>query len=196
MHPVTQNLRIRSLLLVALLCIYFTLVHQIALGKTTIGTQAIIQTPSGKIIRCAGNLFFPRTVCTGTNLNDTIVDPVEGGTIFGFKGDDKFQGLLGSETVFGNDGNDTIQGGNGSSTIFGNNGNDILVGGGGPNILYGGGTSFMFGGNGNDQLIGGLDHEVMEGGPGHDFFVCKGKPDLIVDFRPDEDKKEGNCILF
>lgn len=191
-----QSLRIPGLLLLIGFCAYFGLAHQFAVAKITIGTQALIQTPNGKILRCAGNLFFPRTVCTGTNMNDTIVDPVEGGTIFGFKGDDKFQGLLGSETVFGNDGNDKIQGGNGSSTLFGNDGNDVIVGGGGPNILYGGGTSFMFGGNGNDQLIGGLDHEVMLGGSGHDLFICKGKSDLIVDFKPSEDKKEGNCVLF
>jgi Ca2+-binding RTX toxin-like protein len=179
-----------------MLNVFVALVCQTAFAKITVGTQALIQTPNGKLTRCAGNLFYPRTVCVGTDNNDTIIDPVEGGTIFGFKGDDKFQGLLGSETVFGNDGNDTIQGGNGSSTLFGNNGNDVLVGGGGPNFLYGGGTNFLFGGNGNDQLIGGLDHEVMIGGPGHDVFVCKGKPDLIVDFKPGIDKKEGNCVLF
>jgi Ca2+-binding RTX toxin-like protein len=114
------------------------LTYPTAFGKI-IGNQAPVDTPHGKIIRCAGNLLITPSVCVGTNVNDTIVDPLHTGTIFGFKGDDKFQGLLGSETVFGGSGNDAIQAGNGSSTLFGNDGDDTLVGGGGPNILFGGG---------------------------------------------------------
>ena len=171
------------------------LTYHTAFGKT-IGNQALVDTPQGKIIRCAGNVLIPQSVCVGTNMNDTIVDPLHFGTIFGFKGDDKFQGLLGSETVFGGSGNDAIQAGNGSSTLFGNHGDDVLVGGGGPNILFGGGVTFMYGGNGDDQIMGGIDHDVMIGGPGNNTFVCNGKEDLIVDFKPGEDKMQGNCVLM
>ena len=170
--------------------------YHTAFGET-IGFQAFMETPNGKIIRCAGNLLLtPSSVCVGTNMNDTIVDPLHSGTIFGFEGDDKFQGLLGSETVYGGSGNDAIQAGNGSSTLFGNDGDDTLVGGGGPNILFGEGVTFMYGGNGDDQLIGGVDHEVMIGGPGNNTFVCNGNDDLIVDFKPGEDKMQGNCVLI
>jgi Ca2+-binding RTX toxin-like protein len=171
-------------------------VYDTAFGKT-IGFQSSMETPKGKIIRCAGNLLLtPSSVCVGTNMNDTIVDPLHSGTVFGFKGDDKFQGLLGSETVFGGSGNDAIQAGNGSSTLFGNDGDDTLVGGGGPNILFGEGVTFMYGGNGDDQLIGGVYHEVMIGGPGNNTFVCSGQDDLVVDFKPGEDKMQGNCVLI
>jgi len=184
------------LLALAINFVYTTLMEQSALG-ITIGTQAYKQTPNGTIIVCAGNVLLPAGgVCVGTNKNDTIVDPLHYGTIFGFKGDDKFQGLLGSETVFGGSGNDAIQGGNGTASLFGNNGNDVLVGGAGVSPLFGGGVSTLYGGNGNDQLGGGVDHQVMTGGPGHDTFVCKGKDDLLMDFNPAEDTKQGNCVLF
>jgi Ca2+-binding RTX toxin-like protein len=179
----------------AITLVYITLTDQIV-SAGTIGNQAFMQTPNGTIIRCAGNVILTTNICVGTNENDTIVDPLQFGTIFGFKGDDKFKGLLGSEVVFGGSGNDAIQGGNGSSTLFGNDGNDVLLGGGGPNILVGGGTSMLYGGNGDDQLVGAFDHQVMTGGPGHDAFVCKGSEDLVMDFDPTEDTKEGNCVLF
>ncbi|MGI8832124.1 MAG: calcium-binding protein [Nitrososphaeraceae archaeon] len=131
--------------------------HETANGKKLIGTQTIIETPLGKKTRCAGNLLAPMIICNGTGGNDTIIAPPRDGTIFGLKGDDKIQGVLGTEVTFGNTGNDAIQAGNGSSILFGNTENDVLVGGGGPNILFGGGGSTIFGGKGDDQLIGGFD---------------------------------------
>jgi Ca2+-binding RTX toxin-like protein len=183
------------LLALAITFVSIGLVYGTVSGET-IGNQAFMETPNGTIIRCAGNVILTPNICVGTNENDTIVDPLQFGTIFGFKGDDKFKGLLGSEVVFGGSGNDAIQGGNGSSTLFGNDGNDVLLGGGGPNILVGGGVSMLYGGNGDDQLVGAFDHEVMTGGPGHDAFICKGSEDLVMDFNPTEDTKEGNCVLF
>ncbi len=149
-----------------------------------------------KTIQCVGGLLLHKTVCKGTNENDFIVEAISGGTIYGFDGDDKFQGRLGSEVVFGGNGNDVILGGNGSSTLFGNDGDDIIIGGSGPNKRLGGGTSFLYGGNGNDKLIGGFDHEVMVGGSGHNTFICNGRQDLIVDFQPSKDVMQGNCILL
>ena len=184
------------LVALAISFISITLIEQ-TVSAVTIGNQAFKQTPNGTIIICAGNVLLPaNSICVGTNENDTIVDPLHFGTVFGFKGDDKFQGLLGSETVYGGSGNDAIQGGNGTATLFGNNGNDVIVGGVGVSVLFGGGVSMLYGGNGNDQLVGGIDHEVMTGGPGQDAFVCKGKDDLLMDFNPAEDTKQGNCILF
>ena len=87
-----------------------------------------METPMGKITQCAGNLLAPPTICTGTSRNDTIVTSPRSGTIFGWGGDDKVQGLLGTEVTFGNDGNDAIQGGNGTAAVFGNDGNDVVVG--------------------------------------------------------------------
>jgi Ca2+-binding RTX toxin-like protein len=183
------------ILTLAIIFVSITLIEQ-TISASTIGNQAFMQTPNGTIIRCASNVLITPGICVGTNENDTVVDPLHFGTVFGFKGDDKFKGLLGSETVFGGSGNDAIQGGNGSSTLFGNNGNDVLLGGLGPNILFGGGVSMLYGGNGDDQLVGAFDHEVMTGGPGHDAFVCKGSEDLLMDFDPTEDTKQGNCVLF
>jgi Ca2+-binding RTX toxin-like protein len=183
------------LLTLAIIFVSINLIEQ-KVSAVTIGNQAFMQTPNGTILRCASNVLITPGICVGTNENDTIVDNLHFGTIFGFKGDDKFQGLLGSETVFGGSGNDAIQGGNGTVTLFGNNGNDVLVGGVGVSILFGGGVSMLYGGNGDDQLVGGVDYEVMTGGPGHDAFVCKGLEDLLMDFNPTEDTKEGNCVLF
>jgi len=185
------------MLLVGLfLCTVITSTYQIASSKATIGNQAYMETPKGKILRCAGNLLITTALCAGTNENDTIVNPLQGGTIYGFKGDDKFQGLLGHETVFGGSGNDAIQAGNDSATLFGNDGNDILVGSVAGNILFGSGGVFMFGGNGDDQLIGGVNYDIMTGGPGHDTFVCKGKEDLLMDYNAQNDNKTGTCVLF
>jgi Ca2+-binding RTX toxin-like protein len=167
-----------------------------AMADELIGTQTTMETPLGKIIQCAGNLLVPPTICTGTNKNDTIVTPPRSGTIFGRDGDDKVQGLLGSEVTFGNDGDDAIQGGNSTAAIFGNDGNDVVVGEAGPNLLFGTGGSMLFGGSGSDQIIGGIDHDVMDGGPGQDIFVCNGKQDVIVDFKEAEDKMSGDCVTL
>ena len=170
--------------------------YQAVMGKSEIGTQNVMETQQGKITMCAGNLIIPKSVCVGTNKNDTIVSSPEGGTVFGKAGDDKIQGLLGGEVTFGNDGDDTIKSGNGSATVFGNNGNDILVGSGGLNIIYGEGTNMLFGGKGDDQLVGGPYHDVMVGDDGHDIFVCNDKQDVVTDFNEDEDKISGNCVTL
>jgi Ca2+-binding RTX toxin-like protein len=187
---------ILTLLFATFLSQAVVLTFQIASGIVTIGNQANVETPKGKIVRCAGNLLITPAMCVGTDKNDTIVDPLHGGTIYGFKGNDKFQGLLGHETVFGGGGNDAIQAGNDSATLFGNDGNDILVGSLAGNILFGGGSVFMYGGNGDDHLIGGVDYDIMTGGPGHDTFDCKGREDLIMDYDLQNDNKSGNCVLF
>lgn len=178
--------------------IYQTAVAQERIGiQDVIGTQDVVETPQGEMIRCVGNLVLPDPpLCVGTERNDTIVGNILAGTIYGGKGDDRIQGLLGTEITFGNEGNDLIQAGNSSATLFGNDGNDVAVGSVGSNIFYGGGTVFIYGGKGDDQLVGGIDHDVMMGGLGHDNFVCSGKDDLIVDYNPQDDKKSGNCVLF
>ena len=183
------------LYLISLLLIYTSQLISVSYAKEdeVIGTQTTMQTPLGKIIQCAGNLLIPPTICIGTNMNDTIVTSPRSGTIFALGGDDKVQGLLGTEVTFGNDGNDAIQGGNSSAVVFGNDGNDVVVGEAGPNILFGTGGSMLFGGPGNDQIVGGIDHDVMSGGPGQDTFVCNGKQDVIVDFEDLEDKMTGDC---
>jgi Ca2+-binding RTX toxin-like protein len=167
-----------------------------AMADEVIGTQTTMETPMGKIIQCAGNLLAPPTICNGSNRNDTIVTSPRSATIFGRGGDDKVQGLLGTEVTFGNDGNDAIQGGNSTAAVFGNDGNDVVVGEAGPNILFGTGGSMLFGGLGNDQIIGGIDHDVMSGGPGQDAFICNGKQDVIVDFKELEDKMSGDCVIL
>jgi hypothetical protein len=46
----------------------------VAFGKI-IGNQALVETPHGKIIRCARNLLLtPSSVCLGTSMSDTILD--------------------------------------------------------------------------------------------------------------------------
>ena len=104
-----------------------------------IGTQNIVKSPAGEMTFCHGNILSPQTICTGSNQNNTIIAAIGGGTIYGFGGDDKIQGLLGSGVTYGMDGNDAIRGGNTSDIIFGNDGNDILAAGLGPNLLTGGG---------------------------------------------------------
>ena len=169
---------------------------QVGTAKQIIGTQKDEMSALGKLTLCAGNVFYPVTVCTGTNKNDTLIASPNKGTIYGLGGDDKINGLYGSEVSFGNDGNDRIQAGKGSSAIFGNEGNDTLVGGGGPNPSFGNISTFIYGDNGNDHLIGGIDHDIMSGGPGHDFFTCTGKQDIIVDFKAGQDNMTGNCLIL
>jgi hypothetical protein len=147
------------------------------------------------IIKCLGNALFPKNVCAGTDKNDTIVATPQAGIIYGLRGDDKIKGLFGSEASFGNEGNDAIQAGNGSSSIFGNEGNDTLVGGG-PNSLFGNISTFLYGGNGDDHLVGRFDYDIMSGGPGHDFFTCTGKQDIIIDFKSGQDNFTGNCLIL
>lgn len=149
----------------------------------------------GNIIKCLGNAIFPKNVCAGTDKSEIIVASPHAGTIYGLSGDDRIKGLFGSEVSFGNKGNDTIQAGNGSATIFGNDGNDTLIGGG-QNSLFGNISTFIYGDNGNDHLIGGIDHDIMSGGPGHDFFTCTGKQDMIIDFKSKEDNMTGNCLIL
>lgn len=196
-------LNVRLQLRIVLFLLLFNLINvsQLSFGRSAladevIGTQTTMETPMGKIIQCAGNLLAPPTICTGTSRNDTIVTSPRSGTILGWGGDDKVQGLLGTEVTFGNDGNDAIQGGNSTAAVFGNDGNDVVVGEAGPNILFGTGGSMLFGGSGNDQIIGGIDHDVMSGGPGQDTFLCNGKQDVIVDFKELEDKMSGDCIIL
>jgi len=183
---------------IILFIIFCTIIlpDQVGTAKEIIGTQKVEDSAQGKVTMCAGNVFYPVTVCAGTNKNDTLVASPDKGTIYGLGGDDKIKGLYGSEVSFGNDGNDAIQAGNGSSTIFGNEGNDILVGGGGPNPLFGNISTFIYGDNGNDNLTGGIDHDIMSGGPGHDFFTCTGKQDIIVDFKDGQDNMTGNCLIL
>jgi Ca2+-binding RTX toxin-like protein len=159
------------------------------------GTQNTVKSPVGDMTFCHGNILSPQTICTGSNQNDTMIAAIGGGTIYGFGGDDKIQGLLGSGVTYGMDGNDAIRGGNTSDIIFGNDGNDILAAGLGPNLLTGGGGSMLSGGVGDDLLIGGGGHDVLSGGPGHDKFDCKGESDLILDFNPKDDVASNNCIL-
>jgi hypothetical protein len=195
-------LNMRLKLRIALFLLLFNLIYvsQLFSGGSAlakvIGTQTTMETLMGKVTQCAGNLLAPPTICTGTSRNDTIVTSPRSGTIFGWGGDDKVQGLLGTEVTFGNDGNDAIQGGNSTAAVFGNDGNDVVVGEAGPNILFGTGGSMLFGGSGNDQIIGGIDHDVMSGGPGHDTFLCNGKQDVIVDFKGLEDIMSGDCVVL
>ena len=165
-------------------------------ASNLIGTQNPQDTPTGKIVQCAGNLIMPKTICVGTNKNDTIVAPLSGGRVYANGGNDKVQGLLGGELTFGGDGNDMIQAGNGSASIFGNSGDDTLVAEVGPNIMFGNGGSMLDGGDGNDRLVGGIDHDIMIGGQGMDTFICSGKDDVVMDFDPNEDQMSGNCVII
>ena len=102
------NMRLKLGIVLSLLSFNLIYLSQLfsggsALADEVIGTQTTMETPMGKITQCAGNLLAPPTICTGTSRNDTIVTSLRGGTIFGWSGDDKVQGLLGTEVTFGND---------------------------------------------------------------------------------------------
>ena len=163
--------------------------------SNVIGFQRTANTPHGELTTCSGNFIVPSTICVGTNMNDTIIGTIAGGTIYGKDGNDKIRGLLSQQIIYGNAGNDSIQGGNSTNIVFGNNGDDTIVGGSGFDIMKGGGGSTLIGNAGNDKLIGGPDHDVLEGDVGFDFFQCNGKEDVVLDFDPNEDKASGNCIF-
>jgi Ca2+-binding RTX toxin-like protein len=163
--------------------------------SSIVGFQNTIKTPLGDLTTCSGNFIVPSSICVGTNNNDTIIGTIAGGIIHGNDGNDMIRGLLSLQIIYGNDGNDTIQGGNSTNIIFGNSGDDTILGGSGFDPMKGGGGSTLIGSSGNDKLIGGPDNDVLEGGEGYDFFQCNGKPDVIIDFSPGEDKASGNCIM-
>ena len=159
------------------------------------GFQSTVQTPRRELTACSANFIFPSSICIGTKMNDIIIGPLAGGTVFGNDGDDRIRGILSQQIIFGNEGDDSIHGGNNTNVVFGNNGDDTLVGGSGFDPIKGGGGSLLTGNSGNDKLIGGPDHDVLEGGRGFDLFRCNGKTDLVLDFDPRVDKATGNCIF-
>lgn len=100
------------------------------------------------------------------DLDGVSSDGVDGKIIvFGYDGDDLFDGAAGDNTPIefhGGDGNDTAIGGAGDDSLFGNGGDDVLVGqNGGDQIDGGSGNDVAIGGSGADTLIGGSGEDVL-----------------------------------
>lgn len=101
---------------------------------------------------------------------------------------DSIENLIGTndanfgDQLAGDDGNNRIEGLIGSDIIFGDNqspnsaigGNDTLIGGDGNDSLLGeSGDDTLDGGNGGDLLTGGLGVDALTGGDGSDTFIFK-----------------------
>lgn len=119
---------------------------------------------------------------------------------FGGSGNDAVLGADGDDRIVGINGNDVLYGGDGRDVLFGGAGDDSLSGGAGDDRLLGGaGNDLVLGGSGDDRLSGRDGDDVLEGGAGNDrlnagngadqfvFGVDDGN-DVILDFRPGEDK--------
>lgn len=82
--------------------------------------------------------------------------------LFGFDGDESFDGLAGDDLIAGGAGNDNLSGSEGSDTLQGAAGNDRLFGGNGADVLQGG--------EGDDTLSGEAGDDKLEGGKGADIY--------------------------
>jgi Ca2+-binding RTX toxin-like protein len=111
-------------------------------------------------------------------------------------GNDRFDGHAGQQTggVHGGSGDDVIIGGAGADLLYGDDGNDTLTGGSGADILRGGaGTDYLQGGAGADSFQFTAPSD-SDGGYWLRSDGAKGKPDVIVDFHPGEDKIDLSAI--
>ncbi|SDG43841.1 Ca2+-binding protein, RTX toxin-related [Onishia taeanensis] len=86
----------------------------------------------------------------------------EGDQLYGFSGDDTFDGLEGDDRIAGGSGNDTLKGGDGDDVLQGAADNDDIRGGNGADVLQGG--------DGADHLEGGVGDDTLEGGKGSDTY--------------------------
>ncbi len=101
-------------------------------------------------------------IINGTDGDDTLKAPPEGGDLYGLEGNDTLTGSPVADNLYGGAGIDTLHGGGGSDMLSGGANDDLLYGGGGADQLLGG--------SGNDVLDGGAGADVMTGGAGNDTF--------------------------
>ncbi len=106
----------------------------------------------------------------------------------GNSGDNRLNGLDGTDTLFGNAGNDRLSGGNQGDQVNGDDGDDTLQG----NL----GNDKLKGGDGDDVLNGGAGKDVLTGNTGADVFVFSAlthsvtsaaTEDTITDFTQGDD---------
>lgn len=136
---------------------------------------------------------------------DQVIGNGAANTLHGRSGNDRLAGLEGLDRLLGGLGDDTLEGGAGNDRLLGGAGDDRLRGGSGADRLEGGaghdllvgdrGADRLMGGLGRDTLMGGHGADILTGGAGADVFRFavlgdspRDTPDLIIDFRPVEDR--------
>lgn len=129
---------------------------------------------------------------TGSLKDDIIHLGNNGGTAYGWFGNNIIYGGDGDDTIDGaadyfNEGdihgNNQLYGGKGNDHISGGNGKDYLEGGEGNDILYGDeNDDILYGGTGDDDLFGGKgdDTYIYKLGDGNDYIDDEGGNDKIV----------------
>ncbi|MFM9970499.1 MAG: putative Ig domain-containing protein, partial [Burkholderiales bacterium] len=103
--------------------------------------------------------------------------------IFGFAGNEVFNGLGGDDQLFGQGGNDILDGGAGADILEDGDGNNLLLGGEGDDYLGSlGGQNLLIGGAGNDSI----EHRANGGvvafnlGDGQDTVLVSGDVTLSI----------------
>ncbi|MDY6940472.1 MAG: calcium-binding protein [Cyanobacteriota bacterium] len=135
--------------------------------------------------------------------DDAVIGSSDGETMFGNRGRDTLTGADGDDIMLGGRDNDRLTGDIGNDFVAGNIGQDLVEGGEGDDTLRGGQDSdVLLGGNGNDLMYGDFGADAQVGGAGSDTFVLRadntssgteitiaeGDADLLIDFRPGEDR--------
>ncbi|RJF90866.1 calcium-binding protein [Sphingomonas cavernae] len=103
-------------------------------------------------IRNDGTILSDVRLFIGSDFYDGRLG-TQGGTVYGFGGDD---------TLLTGDGDDRLDGGRGADLLDAGGGNDVLAGDWGADVLKGGA--------GDDRLTGGEDDDQLFGGDGDDFI--------------------------
>lgn len=105
------------------------------------------------------------------DLNNVLTAPGQGGTLFGYGGDDTLTGGGGPDVLWGDSGHDTISGGGGNDVVYAGTGNDtVRAGDGNDRVTGGAGNDRLYGEAGVDSLSGGLGDDVLDGGSGDDLL--------------------------
>ena len=96
-------------------------------------------------------------------------------------GDNRIEGLAGSDILTGGGGQDTLIGGDGNDSLDGGDDNDTLNGGDG-------GDFSIIGGGGADTMTGGVGVDVFRYDLTSDSGIDTGNRDIITDFEVGTDR--------
>lgn len=113
-------------------------------------------------------------------------------TIEGGGGRDLLRGGLGRDRLDGGEGKDKCLGGPGNDRVDGGEGNDLVMGQDGFDTVRGGsGNDRLIGGRRSDLLLGDGGRDRIFGGLGLDRFGPTDSDDVLLDFRPNHDRRVG-----
>ncbi len=146
------------------------------------GNDTILDAPSFNTTSDSSYYYYGYGNISGEAGDDliTINNKSFSGDIYGGKGNDSVNILLGSANVYGGEGHDIVMGGLDSDRIYGEAGEDFLQGGGGSDHIEGGrDKDTLYGNNGNDWLSGGNGDDYISGEGGRDELIGGSGDDIL-----------------